>query len=151
MILHVFHKRQNGMALNQQPIINKTKSHPSQNPIHKPPRAYKILSMSGKGKWTNETFEETMDAIKGGNNRLRRASRLWNIPLNSLSNHLNGKTWMKKVGVEGILIVKENVVVVCWILVNMQQLKLKVVEINQSIPTSFQNGIPWDSWWYWFK
>jgi hypothetical protein len=55
---------------------------------------------------------------------------------------------MKKVGVEGILIVKENVVVVCWILVNMQQLKLKVVEINQSIPTSFQNGIPWDSWWY---
>jgi hypothetical protein len=28
---------------------------------------------------------------------------------------------------------------------------LKVVEINQSIPTSFQNGIPWDSWWYWFK
>jgi hypothetical protein len=48
--------------------------------------------MSGKGKWTNEAFEETMDAIEGGNTTLRRASRLWNIPLNSLSNHLNGKT-----------------------------------------------------------
>jgi len=32
MILHMFHKRQNGMALNQQPIINKKKSHPSQIP-----------------------------------------------------------------------------------------------------------------------
>jgi hypothetical protein len=72
--------------------------------------------MSGKGKWTNEAFEETMDAIEGGNTTLKRASRLWNIPLNSLFNHLNGKTRMKKVGVEGILIVEEDVVVVCWIL-----------------------------------
>jgi hypothetical protein len=72
--------------------------------------------MNRKGKWKNEALEETMDAIESGNTTLKKASRLWSIPLNSLSNHLNGKTHMKKVGVEGILIVKEDVVVVCWIL-----------------------------------
>ncbi len=64
----------------------------------KPQRAYKIPSMNGKGKWTNETLEKTMDAIGNGNITLRRASRLWNIPLNSLFNHLNGKTQGRKVG-----------------------------------------------------
>ncbi len=36
--------------------------------------------------------------------------------LSSLSNHLNGKTQTRKVGVGGILIVEENVVIVTWIL-----------------------------------
>jgi len=47
---------------------------------------------------------------------LKKASKLWNILLSSLSNHLNGKTQTKKVGVGGILIVEKNVVIVILIL-----------------------------------
>jgi hypothetical protein len=43
--------------------------------------------MNGSGKWTHEALEieEEMDAIKSGNTPLRKASRLWSIPLSSLS------------------------------------------------------------------
>jgi hypothetical protein len=57
--------------------------------------------MSVRRQWINEAFEETMDAIKCGNKTLRQASRLWNVPLNSLSIYLNGKTRTRKVGVGG--------------------------------------------------
>ncbi len=57
-----------------------------------------------------------MDAIECGNKTLRQISRLWSIPLSSLSNHLNGKTQTRKVGVGGILIVEEDVVIITWIL-----------------------------------
>jgi hypothetical protein len=48
--------------------------------------------VSGKGKWIDEALEKTMDAIEINNTTLRKASRLWSIPLSSLCNHLNGKT-----------------------------------------------------------
>jgi hypothetical protein len=54
--------------------------------------------MSGKGKWTYEAFEETMDAIENNNTALREESGLWSIPLNSLFNHLNDKTQTRKNG-----------------------------------------------------
>jgi hypothetical protein len=41
---------------------------------------------------------------------------LWSILLSSLSNHLNGKTRTRKIGVGGILIVEKDVVGVIWIL-----------------------------------
>jgi hypothetical protein len=59
-----------------------------------------------------KNMRRAMDVVECGNKTLRQASRLWNIPLSSLSNHLNGKTRTKKIGVGGILIVKEDVVVV---------------------------------------
>lgn len=90
--------------------------------------------MTGKVKWINEALEEVMDAIESDNTTLRKASRFWSIPLNSLFNHLNGKTWTKKVKVNGILTTKEDVIVITWILamqkvglsINIQQLNLKV-------------------------
>jgi hypothetical protein len=56
-----------------------------------------------------------MDVIKGGNTTLKKASRLWSIPLNSLSNHINGKTRTMKVGV-GISTIKEDATIITWIL-----------------------------------
>jgi hypothetical protein len=69
---------------------------------------------------------------------LRKASRLWNIPLNSLFNILNDKTWTKKVRVKGVLIAREDVGILTWILtmhkaslsINIQQLKQKVAKIT---------------------
>jgi hypothetical protein len=71
--------------------------------------------VNGRRKWIHEALEETMDAIKSGNTTLKKASRLWSIPLNSLSNHLNGKTRTMKVGI-GILTIKEDVTIINWIL-----------------------------------
>ncbi len=38
----------------------------------------------------------------------------WNVPLNSLSNHLNIKTRPRKMGLRGVLIKEENIVVIKW-------------------------------------
>jgi len=48
--------------------------------------------MSVRRQWIDEAFEEAMDVIKCGNKILRQASRLWSVPINFLSNYLNGKT-----------------------------------------------------------
>jgi hypothetical protein len=48
---------------------------PRSNPIIKPPKAYRVPTMSGKVKWIDEALEEVMDAIESGNTTLRKASR----------------------------------------------------------------------------
>jgi hypothetical protein len=48
--------------------------------------------------WMDETLETTMDAIERGTNSLKKASRSWNIPMNSFFDHLNGKTRSKNMG-----------------------------------------------------
>jgi hypothetical protein len=45
------------------------------------------ITITRKGKWTNEALEEAMDAIGNGKTSLRQANRHWNIPCISLSNH----------------------------------------------------------------
>jgi hypothetical protein len=42
----------------------------------------------------------------------RRASSSWNIPMNSFSNHLNGKIRFKKMGSEGVVIKEEDAKVI---------------------------------------
>jgi hypothetical protein len=86
------------------------------NPIHKLPRAYRIPIVSERGKWIDETLKKTMDAIGNDNITLRKVSRLWSIPLSSLSNHLNDRTRTKKVRIEKVLITKEDAKIVTWIL-----------------------------------
>jgi hypothetical protein len=61
-------------------------------------------------------LKETMDAIRNDNIVLRKVSRLCSIPLSSLSNHLNGKTQTKKVRIKKVLITKEDVRIVTWVL-----------------------------------
>jgi hypothetical protein len=35
--------------------------------------------------------------------------------------------------------------------ITLHQLKMKVIELTQTKPTPFKNGIIRNSWWYWFK
>jgi hypothetical protein len=41
-------------------------------------------------------LEEAMDAIENGTTSLRKVMKHWNIPLTSMSNHLNGETHNRK-------------------------------------------------------
>jgi len=47
-----------------------------------------------RGKWTDldQSLEEVMEAIERGTHSLKKTSRSWNIPINSLFDHLNGNT-----------------------------------------------------------
>jgi len=70
-------------------------------------------------------LEEAMEVIKKGSHSLKKANQSWNIPLTSLSNHLNGKTRSKKMGPTNVLIEEEDVVIVAWI-ITMQKCGLLI-------------------------
>jgi hypothetical protein len=52
--------------------------------------------------WTNETLETSMDVVERGTGSLKKANKWWNIPMNFLSNHINGKTRFGKMGLGGV-------------------------------------------------
>jgi hypothetical protein len=58
--------------------------------------------------WTDETLEATMDVVERGTHSLRRANKSWNIPMNSTTNHLNGKIKSRKTGPRGVLTKKKR-------------------------------------------
>jgi hypothetical protein len=57
-----------------------------------------------------------MDVMEIRHTSLRKATKYWNVPLTSLSNHLNGKTKSKKVGSQGVLTKHEDAIIVTWVL-----------------------------------
>jgi hypothetical protein len=79
-----------------------------------------------------------MDDVEKGHTSLRKVVWYWNIPLNSLLNHLGGRTRWRKFGPQGMLTKQEDETMVTWVLnmqkvrlyVTFQQLKMKVVEIT---------------------
>jgi len=82
--------------------------------------------ISPRSNWKTEDLEEAMDAIERGFTLLKRASRYWNIPLTSLSNHLtNNKTTSRKCGPLGILSIDEKVTIVEWVF-GMQECSLSI-------------------------
>jgi hypothetical protein len=91
-----------------------------------------------------------MDAIENETASLRKANRHWNTPLTSLSDHLYGKTRSRKLGPIGVLIIEENQAMVAWVLsmqeiglsISLQQLKMKMVELTQTRPTTFRRRLP---------
>jgi hypothetical protein len=109
--------------------------------------------------WINEVLKTVMDVIENGTHSMKRASKSWNIPMNSFTNHLNGKTKSKKMGPRGVFTKEENAIVITWTLliqecgpsINLQQLKMKVAKKTKVKVTPFQDGIPSNNWWYWFK
>jgi len=66
-----------------------------------------------------------MEVIKKGSHSLKKVNRSWNIPLTSLSNHLNEKTRSKKMRPTSVLIEEEDVVIVAWI-ITMQKCGLLI-------------------------
>jgi hypothetical protein len=53
-----------------------------------------------------------MDAIEKGTYSIRRVNKSWNTPMNSLVNHLNGRTISKKMGLGSMLTKEEDAVVI---------------------------------------
>jgi len=76
-------------------------------------------------KWTNQQLEDAMDIMERGQTSLRKANRLWNIPLTSLSNHLNGKTTTQKMGPACVLIIAKDQIITKWVLA-MQNVGLNI-------------------------
>jgi hypothetical protein len=62
-MLHLFCKKQNGVVLDQEPNANQKNIPLGLDLICKPPRVYRMPTMSGRRKWTYEAFKEAMDAI----------------------------------------------------------------------------------------
>ncbi len=75
--------------------------------------------------WTDETLKIAMDVVKRGTNSLNKASRSWNIPMNSLFDHLSEKTRFKKMGPRGVLIEEKDLIVIAWTL-TMQECGLSI-------------------------
>jgi hypothetical protein len=63
-----------------------------------------------RSMWIDEALEATMGVVERGTHSLRRANMSWNIPMNSNTDHLNGKTKSKKMGLGGVLTKEEDVV-----------------------------------------
>ncbi len=107
----------------------------------------------------DETLKTTMDVVERGTHSLRRANRSWNIPMSSLFDHLCGKIRSRKIGPRGVLTKEEGLAVITWTLamqecglsISLQQFKMKVVELTYTRFTLFQDGIPSNRWWFWFK
>ena len=83
----------------------------------------------------------------------------FNIPRSSLRDHLSGRTTTRKIGAKTILTNQEEELLIQYIddmlevgqPLTPQMLKLKVAEICQGKLTPFKDGIPGDSWFFWFK
>jgi hypothetical protein len=107
--------------------------------LGKPPHLNQIPITSRRHMWTNETLEATMDVVERRTCYLRRANRSWNILLNSLFDHLNGKTRSRKMGLGGVLTKKKDIIVVKWTLdiqecglsTSLQQLKMNIAKLTQ--------------------
>jgi hypothetical protein len=96
-----------------------------------------------------------MDVVKKGLTSMRKANKHWNIPISSLSNHLNRRNQKRKVGTTWIL-KEEDTTIVTWVLdmqscrfsITLFQLKLKVAKFTQTWPSNhvFENSLC-----HWFK
>jgi len=96
-MLNVPCRRQSG--LDDQPSQDKENVLPSfgsQELTSKQQRVNKSNPFNNRGKWSTQTLEEAMDVVEKGITSLRKASKHWNIPLTSMSNHLYGKQIPKK-------------------------------------------------------
>jgi hypothetical protein len=62
--------------------------------------------------WIEEALEITMDVVEKMTHSLKRANKMWNIILNSIFDHLNGKTMKPR----GVLTQKEDAKMIKWTL-----------------------------------
>jgi len=92
-----------------------------------------------------------MEVVEKGTNTMKKASRNWGIPLFFLGNHLNDKIRSRRIKFGGVLTYEENVAIVRWVftmqkvglLITLQQLKMKILEVTQTRFAPFYNGILW--------
>jgi hypothetical protein len=97
--------------------------------------------------------------MERGTSTMRKASRNWGTPLFFLINNLNGRMKNKRIGFGRVLIDEKNDAIVRWVLtmqevglpITLQQLKMKMLELTQTKPAPFYNGILGVNCWYWFQ
>jgi len=69
--------------------------------------------------------------------------------LTSFLSHINGRAITRKIGLQGVLTNEEDGTIVTWVLnmqivglsITLQQFKLKGVEITQTRPMPFEDGV----------
>jgi hypothetical protein len=67
-----------------------------------------------------------MDVVDKGTHSFKEGKHgPWNIPMSSLSDHLNGKTRSKKMGPFGVLIKEKDPTMIAWTL-TMQECGLSI-------------------------
>jgi hypothetical protein len=71
--------------------------------IQKSIKTNKVPNAIKQAKWIGQHLENAMDMVERGHTSLRKVAKYWNIPLTSLSNHLNGRIRIRKVGPQGVL------------------------------------------------
>jgi len=112
-------------------VANPTSNKENLPPTHNPQRKRLTLQLNQmplttkRGMWTNEALKVAMDVVKRGAHSLRKASKLWNIPMNSFFYYMNGKTKSKKMGLGSVLTKKEDALVIAWTLA-MQEWGLSI-------------------------
>jgi hypothetical protein len=84
--------------------------------VDKSTKRNKVPTLTQQGRWTSEALEEAMNVVKRRETSLMKVSKFWYIPLTSLSNHLNGRTRSKKVGLAGVLMNEKDNAFVIYIL-----------------------------------
>jgi hypothetical protein len=84
--------------------------------VDKSTKRKKVPTLTQQGRWTSEALEEVMNVVKRCEASLMKVSKFWYILLTSLSNHLNGKTRSKKVGLASVLMNKKDKAFVIYIL-----------------------------------
>jgi hypothetical protein len=84
--------------------------------VNKSTKRNKVPTLTQQGKWTSEALEEVMNVVKTCATSLMKVSKFWYIPLTSLSNHLNGRTRSKKVGLAGVVMNEKDKTFVIYIL-----------------------------------
>ena len=111
-----------------------------------------------RAKWTDENLVHAIACYDAGY-KLGECCKTFNIPISSLRDHLSGRTTSRKIGAKTVLTKQEKGLIIEYMdeMVEIghpltpQMLKLKVGEICQGRLTPFKDGIPRDSWLYWFK
>ena len=91
--------------------------------------------------------------------KISECCEAFNIPRSSLRDHLSGRTTTRKIGAKTILTNEEEALLIQYIddmlevgqPLTPEMLKLKVAEICQGKLIPFKDGIPGDSWFFWFK
>jgi len=56
-----------------------------------------------------------MDVVVQGHTSLKKVSKFWNIPLTLLLHHFNGRTRIRKMGLQGVLMKPKDEAIVTWI------------------------------------
>ena len=111
-----------------------------------------------RAKWTDDDLVGAIACYDVGY-KLGECCKAFNIPKSSLRDHLSGKTKSRKIRATTILTKEEEALIIQYMdemleigqPLTPQMLKLKAAEVCQGRLTPFKDGIPGESWLYWFR